>query len=57
MMALTMTLLREAKHGWRAGSAGPVLTEVDRGSGPWYEIMSFSFDESFFEGENKRGGG
>jgi hypothetical protein len=30
MMALTMTLLHEARHGWGAGSAGPVLTEVDR---------------------------
>jgi hypothetical protein len=46
-MALTMTLLHEARHGWGAGSAGPVLTEVDRGHGYWYELKSFSFDESF----------
>jgi hypothetical protein len=47
MMTLIMALLREATHGWGAGSAGPVLTEVDRGHGYWYEFKSFSFDKSF----------
>lgn len=47
-MALTMALLHEARHGWGAGSAGPVLTEVDRGHEYWYELKSFSFDESFW---------